>query len=88
MHLRQTLHIASHILSSYAVVERVSENEAVKMIRVKEGLVRMGMSYCDLAQRCLILFTAHQAIAAEMPDVHDKDLHDIKYTGEICTSLE
>lgn len=63
----------------------MSENEAVKMIRVKEGLVRMGMSYCDLAQRCLILFTAHQAIAAEMPDVHDKDLHDIKYTGEICT---
>lgn len=65
----------------YAVVERVGENEAVKMIRVKEGLLKLGGAYCELAQKCLVLFSAHQNVVLQLPDVHERDLHDVKYTG-------
>lgn len=65
------------------MVERVGENEAVKMIRVKEGLLKLGAAYCELAQKCLVIFTAHQNVALQLPDVHDRDLQDIKYTGRL-----
>nr|XP_045596603.1 uncharacterized protein LOC123757189 [Procambarus clarkii] len=71
----------SRDLAHLEVVERVGENEAVKMIRVKEGLLKLGGAYCELAQKCLIIFCAHQNIASQLPDVHDRDLQDVKYTG-------
>lgn len=71
----------SRDLSHLEVMERVAENEAVKMIRVKEGLLKVGAAYCELAQKCLMIFTAHMNVASELPDVHDRDLHDVKYTG-------
>ncbi|XP_050702337.1 protein enabled homolog [Eriocheir sinensis] len=71
----------SRDLAHLDVVERTGENEAVKMIRVKEGLLRLSAAYCDLAHKCLVIFTAHRDIAAQLPDVHDRDLQGIKYTG-------
>ncbi|XP_042235759.1 myosin tail region-interacting protein MTI1-like [Homarus americanus] len=71
----------SRDLAHLEVVERVGENEAVKMIRVKEGLLKLGGAYCELAHKCMMIFSAHQNIASQLPDVHDRDLHDIKYTG-------
>ncbi|XP_076056446.1 uncharacterized protein LOC143034372 isoform X2 [Oratosquilla oratoria] len=68
-------------LAHLEVVDRVRENEAVKMIRLKEGLVKLGGSYCELAQKCLVIFTAYRGVAFEIPDVHDKDIQDIRYTG-------
>ncbi len=67
--------------SVMAVVERAGENEAVKMIRVKEGLLKLGAAYCELAHKCLVIYSAHRDIAAQLPDVHDRDLHGVKYTG-------
>ncbi|XP_071519591.1 uncharacterized protein [Panulirus ornatus] len=71
----------SRDLAHQEVVERVGENEAVKMIRVKEGLLKLSGAYCELAQKCLVIFNAHQNIASQLPDVHERDLHDVKYTG-------
>lgn len=71
----------SRDLAHLEVVERVGENEAVKMIRVKEGLLKLGGAYCELAHKCLLIFSAHQNIASQLPDVQDRDLQDIKYTG-------
>ncbi|XP_045109599.1 proline-rich receptor-like protein kinase PERK2 [Portunus trituberculatus] len=51
------------------------------MIRVKEGLLKLGTAYCDLAHKCLVIFTAHQNIAAQLPDVTDRDIQGVKYTG-------
>ncbi|XP_068250128.1 uncharacterized protein, partial [Palaemon carinicauda] len=68
-------------LAHLELVERVGENEAVKMIRIKEGLLNLGAAYQELAQKSLIIFTAHHNITSELPEVRDKDLHDVKYTG-------
>ena len=64
----------------------MGENEAVKMIRVKEGLVKLGTAYCELAHKCLVIFSAHKDIASQLPDVHDRDLHGVKYTG-VCVCV-
>lgn len=63
------------------VVDRVREHEAVKMIRVKEGLFKFSEAYIDFAQKCDVIFGAQRDIALQIPDVQDKDIQDIKYTG-------
>ena len=65
------------------VVDRVREHEAVKMIRIKEGVSKVSEAYVDYAQKCDVIFSAQKEIALQIPDVHDKDIHDIKYTGQI-----
>lgn len=68
-------------LAQLEVVDRVREHEAVKMIRVKEGLFKISEAYIDYAQKCDVIFGAQRDIALQIPDVHDKDIQDIKYTG-------
>ncbi|XP_066946798.1 uncharacterized protein [Macrobrachium rosenbergii] len=68
-------------LAHLELVERVGENEALKMIRIKEGLLLLGNAYQELAQKSLTIFTAHHNVTSELPEVRDKDLHDVKYTG-------
>merc|ERR1719411_334748 len=63
------------------VVDRVREHEAVKMIRIKEGLFKVSEAYIDFAQKCDVIFGAQRDIALQIPDVQDKDIQDIKYTG-------
>ena len=68
-------------LAQLEVVDRVREHEAVKMIRIKEGLFKISEAYIDYAQKCDVIFGAQRDIALQIPDVHDKDIQDIKYTG-------
>merc|ERR1719410_3095884 len=68
-------------LAQLEVVDRVREHEAVKMIRIKEGLFKVSEAYVDYAQKCDVIFSAQKDIALQIPDVHDKDIQDIKYTG-------
>merc|ERR1719410_2735457 len=68
-------------LAQLEVVDRVREHEAVKMIRIKEGLFKVSEAYVDYAQKCDVIFGAQRDIALQIPDVHDKDIQDIKYTG-------
>ena len=70
------------------VVDRVREHEAVKMIRIKEGLFKVSEAYVDFAQKADVLFTAQRDIALQIPDVHDKDIQDIKYTGTVTSINE
>lgn len=63
------------------VLDRIQEHEAVKLIRVKEGLLKLSDSYLKLAHKCHVIHEAHRDIALQIPDVHNKDLHEIKYTG-------
>ncbi|KAG8238199.1 hypothetical protein J437_LFUL018082, partial [Ladona fulva] len=62
------------------VVDRIQENEAVKLIRVKEGLLKLSESYIELAHKCHIIYEAQKDIAHEIPDVHQQDIHELKYT--------
>merc|ERR1719300_1231820 len=68
-------------LAMMEVGDRAREHEAVKMIRIKEGLFKISEAYIDYAQKCDVIFGAQRDIALQIPDVHDKDIQDIKYTG-------
>ena len=63
------------------MVGQVQENEAVKLIRIKEGLLKLSESYLELATKCRIIHEAHRDIAHLIPDVHSSELHEISYTG-------
>jgi hypothetical protein len=63
------------------VLGQIRENEAVKLIRIKEGLLKLSQSYLELANKCCIIHEAHRDIAHQIPDAHSNDLHEIRYTG-------
>lgn len=60
---------------------QVQENEAVKLIRIKEGLLKLSDSYLELATKCCIIHEAHRDIARLIPDVYGTELREIRYTG-------
>merc|ERR1719209_2417628 len=68
-------------MAQLEVVDRVREHEAVKMIRIKEGMFKISEAYIDYAQKCDVIFGAQRDIALQIPDVQDRDIQDIKYTG-------
>ncbi|XP_071119982.1 coiled-coil domain-containing protein 39-like isoform X1 [Mytilus edulis] len=65
------------------VCEKVRENEAVKMIRLKEGLTKISEAYMMMGKKCSILFEAERDVANLIPDVHGQNLEEIKYTGAL-----
>ncbi|XP_023722566.1 uncharacterized protein LOC111872682 isoform X2 [Cryptotermes secundus] len=68
-------------LAQIEMSDRIQENEGVKLIRVKEGLLKLSDSYLELAHKCHIIHEAHRDIAYQIPDVHNKELHEITYAG-------
>lgn len=67
-------------LAEHEVRERVRENEAVKLIRLKEGLLKMSGSYLELITQGNTIFTAQRHVAIQLPDVHGQD-PETQYTG-------
>ena len=63
------------------VQDRIREHEAVKLIRFKDGVLKLSEAYEELGKKCSIVFEAQRDIAHLLPDVHDHDLEEIKYTG-------
>ncbi|KAK7791944.1 hypothetical protein R5R35_002433 [Gryllus longicercus] len=63
------------------VMTRIQENEAVKMIRVKEGLLQLSESYLQLARKCHVVFEAHRDVAQQIPDAQNRNIHEIQYEG-------
>ena len=53
----------------------------MKLIRIKEGLLKLSDSYLELANKCSMIYEAHRDIARLIPDVHTHELHEIRYTG-------
>jgi len=72
-------------IAQLEVVDRIREHEVVKLIRIKEGLFKMSEGYIDYAQKCDVIFGAQRDIALQIPDVTDRDIQDIKYTGSGAT---
>ena len=64
-----------------SVKESSKENEAVKLIRMKQSLVKMSESYLEMAHKCIHVFEAQRDVALALPDVHDSEIDQIKYTG-------
>lgn len=72
-------------LAQLEVADRVRENEAVKLIRLKEGLMKVSEAYSEFAKKCSVIFEAQKQVVYLLPDVHSQDLEDIKYTGSGAT---
>ena len=45
---------------SFSVSDRVRENECGKLVRLKEGLVKMSEAYIEMSTKCSLLFTAQK----------------------------
>lgn len=65
---------------------QIQENETVKSIRIKEGLLKLSNAYLELASKCCIIHEAHRDIAHLIPDVHSHELHEIRYTGTAASN--
>lgn len=61
--------------------ETFKENEAVKLIRMKQSLLKISESYLELAHKCIHIFEAQREVALSLPDVQDANVENIKYTG-------
>ncbi len=61
--------------------DRVRENEAVKMIRVKRSLMKLSDTYVELANKCKVIFESYGDVVQQLPDVEGEDLQNIRYTG-------
>ncbi len=73
-------------LAQLEAFDRAREHEIVKMVRVREGLLKVTQAYVDAAQKCEVLFAANHFIAQQIPDVSDRvDAADVKYTGTGAT---
>lgn len=72
-------------LAQLELADRVRDNEAVKLIRFKDGLLKLSNAYVELGKKCAIIHEAQRDIALLLPDVHEKDIEDIKYTGSGAT---
>ncbi|OQR68558.1 hypothetical protein BIW11_12836 [Tropilaelaps mercedesae] len=68
-------------LAQFDAVEKMQENEACKLIRLKEGLNKLSESYLEMAHKMAIIFEAQREVAQAIPDVHTTALHEMKYTG-------
>ena len=67
------------------VFDTVRENEIVKMIRIKDGLLKTTQSYIDMVRKGDSLFSAGKFIAQQIPDIGDREIHEIRYTGSGVT---
>ncbi|XP_022646838.1 uncharacterized protein LOC111266648 isoform X2 [Varroa jacobsoni] len=68
-------------LAQFDAVEKMQENEACKLIRLKEGLSKLSESYLEMAHKMAIIFEAQREVTQAIPDVHTTALHEMKYTG-------
>lgn len=69
------------------MAECFKENEAVKLIRMKQSLLKISDSYLELAHKCIHIFEAQKEVALALPDVQDANLENVKYTGRVMIIL-
>ncbi|KFM71824.1 hypothetical protein X975_01820, partial [Stegodyphus mimosarum] len=68
-------------LAQLEVVELAHKNEAIKVVRLKDGLLKLSEAYVELANKCAIIFEAQREVSHYLPDVHSRDMNELKYTG-------
>ncbi|XP_015904780.1 uncharacterized protein [Parasteatoda tepidariorum] len=68
-------------LAQLEVVELAHKTEAIKVVRLKDGLLKLSEAYVELANKCAIIFEAQREVSHYLPDVHSRDMNELKYTG-------
>lgn len=66
--------------------DEVRELEAVKLIRLRQGLERLANSYEDLGSRCQLVFSAQRQLARLLPDPGNEELESLRYEGQLAVN--
>ncbi|XP_071040322.1 uncharacterized protein [Parasteatoda tepidariorum] len=69
-------------LAQLEVVELAHKTEAIKVVRLKDGLLKLSEAYVELANKCAIIFEAQREVSHYLPDVHSRDMNELKYTED------
>lgn len=72
-------------LAQFEAVKQFQENEACKLIRLKEGLTKLSESFTEMAQKMVIVFDGQRQVAESLPDVNGRSIHELEYTEEDFT---
>lgn len=70
------------ITVGFSVTEKISENEIIKLIRVKEGLKKLTESYLGLSQKCSVIMQAQKAVVNELPDEVGVN-HELQFASKL-----
>ncbi|KAK9497217.1 hypothetical protein O3M35_004575 [Rhynocoris fuscipes] len=69
------------------VASNTTENESVKMLLMKEGLLNLSNQFIELADKTAIIFKAQRVVAGTLPDAQT-NVQDIKFNGaDTCTKV-
>lgn len=87
--IEEAKHLAERQLETQALVKvaqaevksKTLENESVKLMLVKESLLNLSSSYLELSDKASLIFQAHKEVAKSIPDVHDRNIEEIRYPG-------
>ena len=60
----------------------MKENEAVKLIRFREGLRKMSEGYIVYGEKCQAIFRSCYDVATTLPDPKDKKIQNMMYAGK------
>nr|BAN21291.1 unkown protein [Riptortus pedestris] len=63
------------------VKSKTLENESIKLMLAKDGLLNLSSTYLELSKKASIIFQAHKDVSRSLPDIHDKNIEDIRYPG-------
>ena len=55
-----------HVCLDFSVADKVRENEAVKLIRMKGGLLKLSEAYLEFAKKCSVIFEAQRVSTVVM----------------------
>ena len=71
----------THSCTPSTAEDMILETESVKLIRFKQGLLKLSQCYVELGHKCQVIFESQTNVALQLPDVDHRNLRDIRYTG-------
>ncbi|XP_073994150.1 uncharacterized protein [Rhodnius prolixus] len=68
------------------VAANTTENESIKMLLMKEGLVNLSQQYFEFAEKAAMIFKAQRTVASKLPDANCS-VQEMKFNGaETCAA--
>ncbi|XP_014680887.1 PREDICTED: uncharacterized protein LOC106820830 [Priapulus caudatus] len=65
--------------------EKVIETESLKLIRFRQGLLKLSDAFVELGQKCTVIFGAQRDVCLQIPDINLSNTDLMSYEGYIAT---
>lgn len=65
--------------------EKMKETESLKLIRFRQGLLRLSEAYEEMGNKCAVIFSTQKDICLQIPNVNSSDSETMSYAGYIAT---